>query len=524
MAQSIGGAIAEGLESGLRIGTGLMDRRRAQERQDEQDRLAREDRQRNIERQDAEDTRRKRAEGLAALGSQVESLRAEGQRFTPNDTSPAARAWAQRFESVKGAHNRALVEAGGYDFEADEREAAADLKALNAGQGASLPAARRVRAIVAATGRPIGDFLRADGKPSKIGGGIDDFANGLASGDQLMMMAGANTVLAPDLQRGIGQASPYGGTIVAKRVVGFDPAPGSTAENPRFIPRLQVYVKDGKARSAADVKKIEQLRAQDPNAPADATGYYFAPVTEDRSSNPDAKVKLLDLQSSMKYLDNLRQLEELLNDPAVAAEVAQGAGEWDQERFLRARAAAGLSATGKLTQTKLGAGDEIVTTDEKGREVGRIKSSMPKTNPEMEQARLNLISAQTTAAAALANLRDRRGDPNDLRERQFEARQALAQLVAQRVAASGMVRDYVAEMKDASSARRKELQPLLDAARADVTAIAEQIEQLNKALTTEGAPAPGLATGGKPGAAPTTAAGGKPAPGAAPAKPTVSNW
>lgn len=341
MARSVGEAISQGLESGLRIGTGLVDRRLAQERQAEQDRMAREDRGLAMADREERRTRQRRADGLAALDAQLSTLTAEGARFQPGDTSPEAQDWTRRFEAVQRQRGQTLADAGGYDFDADQREAQADIQLFQTApdQAAALPPARRVRAIVAATGRPVGDFLRADGKPSKIGGAIQDFSLGLMNGDQLMMLASANTILGPELQKGVGAKSPHGGVIVGKAIERFDPNPNKPDE---FIPTVRVYVRkdDDPAARAAE----EWLRRTDPNAPEGATAYYLAPLTERRSTDPDDPVRSVSLGKTKQYLEALRVMEESLNDPAVAPEIMQSTGQWDQDRFLRARSQSGLAA------------------------------------------------------------------------------------------------------------------------------------------------------------------------------------
>lgn len=386
MANSVGGAIVEGLETGLRIGAGLQDRRRQQQRQDEEDQIRREDRALGLEDRQRRITREQRVDGLAAVDAQLAGLRAEGAALGENATPAQKAGLAQRYDKLTGARQRALVAAGGYDFDAEEREAQADIQLLASGQGASLPAARRVRAITAATGRDIADFRRVGGAPSRIGQAIEDFSAGLGGSGHDRMLTGANVLFASDLAKGVGADSPYGGKIVGKQFVAFDPDPNAPPDAPRVIPRLKVYVNDGKARSPADVKKIEQLRAADPNAPADATGYYFAPVTEDRSSRPDARVKSIGMREGMEYIDKLQQLDELINDPSVATDLDEGVGQFDQQRYLRARAGLGLP-TGQVKKTQFvntpaGGVTTPVTTDD----TGKVTLGQPIKGPDKQFA------------------------------------------------------------------------------------------------------------------------------------------
>lgn len=508
MARSTGEAIGEGLESGLRIGFGIRDRERAARRQEEQDAFERQDRatraeDRQLGLQDRQLAladrqrllrRQTQADKGAALDAQLATVNQQlaGMPASAANT-PEARALTTQAETLRQQKMRGLVDAGGYDFEADAREAAADVQALDAGQGETLGPRRLVRAVVAASRRPSGDFLRVNGGPSKIGAAADDFRAGLAGGDTARLLRGANVLMAPDLQRGIGEPSPHGGKIVGKEIVAFDQHPDSDPNDPQLVPRLRVWVA-GKPKNEDEARQIAAWRAAHPGAPEGATGFYFAPVTEDRSSSPDAPVKTIGMRQGMQYLDGLRRMEDWLNKPEVATLVQQGEGEWDQQRFLAARAAA--KPKGKAQVHALNPGASLAITDDDGNLIRRIDSPVPKTNPEVENARLALMAAQTSAAAALAGLRDRRGGGDDRKQRQLEARQALAQLVAQRVAVSSQVRDLVNEIKDASGARRKELTPMLDQARRDVEEITRQIGALNQGLQEDSSaappPAPGL--------------------------------
>lgn len=332
MARSVGDAVAQGLESGFRIGTGIVDRRLARERQAEQDQLAREDRGLAMADREERRTRQQRADSMAAIEAQMRALKDE----EPGPDAPEADrvAFSRRYNTLRAAQMRSHTEAGGYDFDAEDREAQADIQLFQTApdQALALPPARRVRAIVAATGRPIGDFIRNGDQPSKVGGSVQDFMAGLSSGDQMMMLASANTILGPEMQKGVGTPSPHGGTIVGKRIERFDPHPQKPEE---FIPTVRVYVRkddDPAARAAED-----WLRRTDPNAPEGATAYYLAPLTERRSTDPDDPVRSVSLGKTRQYLEALMTAEQALNDPTMLADIQRGGGEWDEQRYLRAR-------------------------------------------------------------------------------------------------------------------------------------------------------------------------------------------
>lgn len=378
MARSVGEAAARGLESGLRLSMDITDRRRQRERQDQADALAREDRamamedrSRSLADQQRQREAQERAQRLQALDAQRAGLADEARGLGVSAAPADRQRIVGRLAGLQSARNRELAAAGGLDFEAEEQQAQQDIQALDAGQGGALPPARRVRAILSATRRDIGDFRRGPGgEPSRVRQAADDFRQGLANNDPMMLLAGANVVLEPDLRKGIGEASPHGGTIVAKTVEAFDPAPDSTPDNPKFMPRLRVWVKGDPPRSKQEEAALKKWREANPNAPEGATAYYFAPVTADRSSRPDAPVKTIGVREGFEYLNRLLQLEEILNAPDAAADLDAGIAEIGPERYEQTLAALGI-ATGRPVKSEFrvmtpGSEGRVVTTDDRG--------------------------------------------------------------------------------------------------------------------------------------------------------------
>jgi hypothetical protein len=387
---SVGGAVADGLESGLRLGLDLVDRKDRKRRQEQSDALAMEDRafqrserDQQLRRQSDEDKRRTRNDRVTALSLQQADLAAEakalGEAASPEDRQRIG----LRLQTISRAKNEALTEAGGFDFDADERQAQSDLQALDGGQAVDLPPQRKVRALLSATRRDLADFRRgADGQPSRLMKAANDFRTGLANNDPAMLLAGANVILEQDLRKGIGEASPHGGKIVAKQVEAFDPSPDSTPDNPRFMPRLRVWVKDDRKLSAKEQAALKKWRAANPNAPEGATGYYFAPVTTDRSSRPDAPVKTIGVREGFEYLDKLLKIEEWANDPEVSKLLDDGIAQMGDERYRRTLEALGVP-TGKTVKSELkmftpGSEGRVVTTDDRG----QVKIGDPIKGPE----------------------------------------------------------------------------------------------------------------------------------------------
>lgn len=161
-------------------------------------------------------------------------------------------------------------------------------------------------------------------------GAINDLQAGIEGKNPSLTLKGANGVLAPYLRRGIGDASPYGGTITRKEVIGMDPDPN----RPDYvIPRLRVYV----------------------SGVGDGVRYYDAPMTRDGGGDPNDKVVGINMKRGFDYMGNLGVLAQGLSEPEIAAKLAQvspGAKE-QTKRWLDE-----LNARGKASQPKVGATEE----------------------------------------------------------------------------------------------------------------------------------------------------------------------
>ena len=346
MARSVGEAAALGLESGFRL---AMDYNEVQDRKARQKKLdaqSEADRERTQRRQDE-------ADQLAALAGQEQMLATEGAglaaRATPPDEA-TQRDFTARVEGVRTAKGSLLAKRSGFDPLKAKKDAQADIEALKSGNIAALSPGGLTRATTVSTGRPPADYIRANGQASPIEMAGQDFVEGMEAGDEPRMLKGLNFLFQPQLQKGIGEKSPHGGTIVGKQFAGVVPDPNSDPNDPRVIPTLRVYVNNGKKEDSGD--DVRARRAMADGAPAGATGYYLAPLTEGRSSDPNDKVKSIGMTQAMDYIGQHLQLAEILNTPDALARMKeeQDSGAWDSQQYLAALA--GVTAlAGTLTGT-----------------------------------------------------------------------------------------------------------------------------------------------------------------------------
>lgn len=192
--------------------------------------------------------------------------------------------------------------------------------------------------------------------------GAQQIQEGLQTGNHELMLRGVNALAAPDLRAGVGQESPHGGVIVKKEVNRLVPVRDANGvEHPdKVFPIIRVFV--------------------DKKGPDGQNLYYDAPLTENRSSDPDDPVKAIDLKHAFDYMGNVGTLAAALQDPRAAAKLAQGAQEAGaqtqadlDELNALGRAGAAKHAQAGLTRDLLAIRNDPVLTDEQKQEAIDIR-------------------------------------------------------------------------------------------------------------------------------------------------------
>ena len=156
-------------------------------------------------------------------------------------------------------------------------------------------------------------FSRATGMLPKdvvtAAGGAQMVEQGFDQGNQQVMLQGVNQLVANQLKRGVGTESPHGGVITRKEIVGLVPVKDANGvEHPdKVFPVLRVYV-------------------MHPNG-AGAEDYYDAPLTQNGTSDPNDPPKALDLNHAFDYMGKVGAMARLLQQPDLAAKLAQGEKE-----------------------------------------------------------------------------------------------------------------------------------------------------------------------------------------------------
>lgn len=339
MARSIGEAAALGLQSGFLLARNTRQMERNNARQDQLDADHASDRAYLRARQQMGDK-------AAALAAQRKSIldQVEGEIQSGGMPSPERRRqFANDIDAVDAAQSDLVRRMGGVDLPSEvERGKAALAKVSAATDPSAVDTDTVARAVVTSTMQPLSMFKPGpNGEPPPIVQAGDAMMQGIQTGNKDSILKGANVLYAPHLQKGVGSPSPHGGTIVGKEFVDLVPAPGSSPDDPRFIPTVRVYVRDD--AKAGDFARMD--RANDKRPPgaqqAGATSYYDAPLTEDRSSSDGSKVKTIGLREAQNFMAKNVQVAQALNDPAMLRRFAEQPASFDDEAFLAKFRAAG---------------------------------------------------------------------------------------------------------------------------------------------------------------------------------------
>lgn len=321
MARSIGEAIATGIDTGFS---------RVQQYQQQREAKARQDRLDQEQSQDRATARQRQADAdaLGAMDQQELMLADEGRGLTNADQG-TQQEFTGRVRSLQNARGQLLKRTSGVDVNSAIKAGTADLQALQSGQVDihTLAPGALARAVTVSTGRDPADYIRPPGGMAPVEQAGTDVVEGLQSGDMKRVVGGLNVLHAPELRTGVGSDSKHG-KIVAKQIINVVPDPNSKdPQDPSVIPIMRVYVNSGK----------DFRGPLPPDVPEGSTGYYDAPLTERRSSDPDDPVKSIKLKDFMGRLSKQMQAVEMLNSPPVLEKLQQDQGAWNPSELLEAQ-------------------------------------------------------------------------------------------------------------------------------------------------------------------------------------------
>lgn len=317
MADSVGAGAARGLQAGWQMGmqADQAERQRANDerQQAQQDRqfglqqdaatraqatadaaLARQNAQ--LDRQNSQDDYKLLTAEHDDIVKQSAAFQSQGQAVPPE--------LATRYGQVAGALRQHREKVLAPRLAAEQTEDAKYWSDVQAGKidPNTTPAGELYARLSRYTGMVPADIAKAAEGAQLVQQGFD-------SGNQQMLMQGVNQIAAKDLKAGIGAASPHGGVITRKEIVGLVPVKDANGvEHPdKVFPVVRTYV-------------------MHPNG-AGAEDYYDAPLTQNRSSDPNDPPKALDLNHAFDYMGRVGAMATLLQDPTLSAKLEQGAKE-----------------------------------------------------------------------------------------------------------------------------------------------------------------------------------------------------
>lgn len=187
---------------------------------------------------------------------------------------------------------------------------------------------------------------------------IKDIQDGLQYRNDDLQIKGINGLLGPTyLKRGVGEQSPYGGTITKKEVVRLVPARDANGvDHPdKVYPILRVYT--------------------DQMGPDGQPLYYDAAMTREGTTDPGDEIVPIGLKRGFDFMGNMGTLAELMKRPEIAARLEQGEKEGGAEarkylEDLTARTKP-VRKVAKTEQVDLGDRKFLIRYDETGKEVSR---------------------------------------------------------------------------------------------------------------------------------------------------------
>lgn len=371
-------AVWQGVNQGLRSGLAIADSIQQRKRQDQIDAERADERTYQRGRQEKADAASaraaQRAEGLDSMrlaednDKQIQTATLAAMQGGGHSIESRAKVDSLRAEGDKlRSSGRAKV----LGYEERAAEARQTLDAIDKGADiASMPADKVADAFRYTFGHPTSAYLDTNG-PSEIGKAYTEFSQGMESGDMNLMLAGAGTLLRPEIEHGVGTKNAKGETIVGKRPAGVYPS----ARDPK--------------KGVMDLVVTAQK--------ADGTTYdYPAWMTKGRGPAKGGDEHEFDIEPVLNRINAYGDLLGVIHDPVKGPLIqqkfveSQKAGGDEMWKALRAEyIGAGGEAKdfdalkGKRThETKNRGGyDEDITYDESGNEISRQRvnrTAMPK--------------------------------------------------------------------------------------------------------------------------------------------------
>ena len=297
---SVGASAAQGLQAGWQMG---MQADEAElRRQTTEDSIRQRDREFGLREKQYADQQSKlqTADEYNLLGDEHKQLLAERAAMEAAGQAPTSE-FNQRVIQNRSAYRAHVEKRRAPMLAAEHAEAQrffADLQAGNV-DPSSVDPAKFYRNFSVATRMTPKDLAAAVQ-------GAQLVQQGHETGNQQILLQGVNQLVSNDLKAGVGSTSPHGGVVTRKEIVGLIPVKDANGvEHPdKVFPLVRTYV-------------------MHPNSAGDED-YYDAPLTQNRSSDPNDPPKAVDLAHAFDYMGKLGALAQVMQHPEAAAKLAEG--------------------------------------------------------------------------------------------------------------------------------------------------------------------------------------------------------
>lgn len=372
----VGGAAASGLQSGFDLGlraTAQEDQRKQREfenaRQTAADQRQTMFDQRTIDRQNKQDANADEDRALSALNSSMEDARYQlGALHATYGDKPIPDSEAKPLYGAVGdisAKRQAILQKRYQPVIDATTQKWRDFSSrAQAGDPNSDPSQLRgndLREFIrATTGHDLAEFSNG-----AIGKGINDATAGLGSGNMPMVINAADTLLGPQLKKGLGGVAPDGSQIIDKNLYALVPAPHTGMQPGQQNPALSANPVQGltAALNAATSPQPEAGAPQQPQQgqpwqpggdpgllmpvlqvttrqPDGRVTSYHAPVTQGRGAGPNDQISgPVRTQDLMDRMGRLGVVDNWLRTPAMQQAVQEALQDKTPTTFDQAWAA-----------------------------------------------------------------------------------------------------------------------------------------------------------------------------------------
>lgn len=303
--------INQGIQQGTAIANSILDRARQakldkeRQKQVELDRSIQAAGLRRQARQDQIEEGKNQLSLAGQLDSEIANSARNALQSGGFQSAEEADAYAQKkaqADKLKSGGRNAIA---GYDLERQRGGQIFSDLSSGSKQVEDIPGDQLGNAFVTTFGHSLPELIDSPNSPSPVSAAVAQFHQAIQSGDTKAALGPINVLLKPEIDHGVGQKLDNGDTIVDKKISQILPHPDD--------PTHAVIGLD--------------VTAQKPDG---STYTYHAPLTQNRSGDPNDPVLNFSITKGLDRISKLAELTATVNDPQNAPIFQQKAQEWQQ--------------------------------------------------------------------------------------------------------------------------------------------------------------------------------------------------